>query len=181
MFEAVGIKKAIRFVWYQWFCFFIHISLPPVRVILLRLAGATIGSDVVLLDVSFVNLYHYGFSKVKIGNRCFVGDGVEFDTRGGVTLADDVTISNRVTVVTHINVGYKSHPLQKYFPTREQIVTLEKGCYIGTGAILLPGVVIGQEAVVGAGSVVTKRVTDRTVVAGIPAKKIRNIYGRSSA
>jgi len=46
-------------------------------------------------------------------------------------------------------------------------------CFIAVGAIILPGVKIGDEVIVGAGAVVTKDVPSNTVVAGNPARIIR--------
>ncbi|WP_228449232.1 LbetaH domain-containing protein [Duncaniella dubosii] len=43
------------------------------------------------------------------------------------------------------------------------------------GAIILPGVTVGENAIVAAGAVVTKDVAENTIVAGIPAKYIRDI------
>ena len=43
------------------------------------------------------------------------------------------------------------------------------------GAIILPGVTVGENAIVAAGAVVNKDVADNTIVAGVPAKKIKNI------
>lgn len=169
--KTVGIWKAIRFVWFFMFCEILRWSLPPVRVWLLRLSGARVGRDTVIFDVRFANLYHYGFSKLTIGNRCFLGDEVMLDVRGGITLEDDVTISNRANIVSHINVGYPDHPLQKTYPTKEARVVIRRGAYIGTGAIILPGVTIGKESVVAAGAVVTKSVPDHAMVAGVPAVK----------
>ena len=174
-YETIGFPKAFRFLWYSWYSWGIKQSLPPVRTWLLRLAGAKIGRDSVLLDVRFANLYHYGFSRLVIGDRCFVGDEVMFDMRGGITFGNDVTIANRVNVTTHINVGYPGHPLQKKYPMKEAVVTVSDGAYIGAGAIILPGVTIGRESVVGAGAVVTKNVPAHTVVAGVPAKVIKKL------
>jgi acetyltransferase-like isoleucine patch superfamily enzyme len=173
--ETIGVGRALRFLWYWWFTWLLHICLPPVRVLLLRFAGAKIGSDTIILDVVFVNVYHYGFSKIRIGKRCYVGDGVMIDVRGGVALEDDVTLSNRVCVVSHINVGYPEHPLQRYFPTKESKVTIQKGVYVGTAAIILSGVSIGRESVIGAGAVVTKNIPSRVVAHGVPAKVVRSI------
>ncbi len=173
--QAIGFTKALRFVWFGWYAGLLHISLPPVRVWLLRLAGATIGQDTVIFDVRFANLYHYGFSRLSIGNRCFLGDEVMLDLRGGITLEDDVTVSNRSNIVTHINVGYADHPLQKAYPTKESRVTVKRGAYIGTAATILPGVTIGSESVVGAGAVVTKDVRSKIVVVGVPAKPIKKV------
>ena len=167
--KTIGFAKAFKFVWYGFYAWFIHVSLPPVRVWLLRIAGARIGNDVVIFDVVFSNLYHYGFTKLSIGDRVFLGDQVMLDVRGGITLEDDVTVSNRSTIVSHINVGYPDHPLQSNYPTKESPVVLKKGSYIGTGTIILPGVTIGRESVVAAGAVVTKNVPDHVMVAGVPA------------
>lgn len=173
--QAIGFSKAIRYLWYSWYAWLIHCSLPPVRVWLLRLAGASVGSDTVIFDVQFSNLYHYGFKKLRIGNRCFLGDGVMLDVRGGIVLEDDVTLSNRTTLVSHINVGYPDHPLQTRYPTKEAKIRIQHGAYIGTGAILLPGVTVGERSIVGAGAVVTKNISDRTVAVGVPARSIKKI------
>lgn len=74
-----------------------------------------------------------------------------------------------------MNVGFSDHPLQKRYPTKEASVCIRKGAYIGTGAIILPGVTVGREAVIAAGAVVTKDVPDRTMVAGVPAKRKKRI------
>ena len=44
---------------------------------------------------------------------------------------------------------------------------------VGTNATILPNIVIGKNVYIGAGAVVTKNVEDNTVVAGIPAKPMR--------
>ncbi len=173
--ETIGIAKALRFIYYGWLVGLLHISLPPVRMMLLRIFGAHIGADTIIMDVRFANLYHYGFKKIRIGNRCFIGDEVLLDARGGILLEDEVTISNRVSVVTHINVGYPQHPLQRTYPSKEAKVVIQKGAYIGTGAILLPGITIGRESVVGAGAVVTKDVAASTVVVGTPAREVKKL------
>ena len=51
---------------------------------------------------------------------------------------------------------------------------IEEGAIIGANSTLLPGVKIGRKAIVGAGSVVTRDVPDYAVVAGNPAKVIKN-------
>jgi len=50
-----------------------------------------------------------------------------------------------------------------------------RGCLIGMGAILLEGVKIGAGSIVGAGAVVTKDVPAGVVVAGVPAKLMREL------
>ena len=173
--QSIGLTKAVRFVWYGWYCWLLQISLPPVRNVLLRLAGAKVGIDTVVMDVKFTNVYHYGFSRLTVGDRCFLGDEVMLDVRGGIRLEHDVTVSNRCSIISHINVGYKDHPLQVVYPTKESLVVLKHGAYIGTGATILPGVSVGAGSVVGAGAVVTKNVPAGVVVVGVPAKVMKRL------
>jgi UDP-2-acetamido-3-amino-2,3-dideoxy-glucuronate N-acetyltransferase len=52
---------------------------------------------------------------------------------------------------------------------------VKKGASIGSNATILCGITIGENSIVGAGSVVTKDVLSNTIVAGNPARKLRNI------
>ena len=61
---------------------------------------------------------------------------------------------------------------------RSYPVKLGHDVWVGHGAIILPGVTIGTGAAIGAGSVVTKDVAPFTVVAGVPAKPIRERFPR---
>ena len=54
-------------------------------------------------------------------------------------------------------------------------VTIGDNCWIGGGAVICPGVTLGNNVVVGAGSVVTKSFGDNVVIAGNPAKVIREL------
>ncbi|MDB5280397.1 MAG: acetyltransferase [Ferruginibacter sp.] len=56
-----------------------------------------------------------------------------------------------------------------------------RNCFIAVGAIILPGVKIGNGVIVGAGSVVTKDVPDNCIVAGNPARVIREEIRMNSA
>ena len=175
-FRHIGIQKALSFVGYSLLGKLLHwVIVPQIRSLILQLFGAKIGTNAIVQDVSFANLYHYGFTKLVIGKRCFIGDDVLIDCRGGVELEDDVTVSNRTNIITHINVGYDDHPAQKHYPTKEEKVILKKGVYIGTAVTILPGVIIGEASIVGAGAVVTKSVSPKTVVAGVPAKVIKKL------
>ena len=60
------------------------------------------------------------------------------------------------------------------FPVEFRPIVIQDYAWIGAGAILLPGVEIGEGSVVAAGAVVTKSVQPYSVVAGIPARKIKD-------
>ena len=68
-------------------------------------------------------------------------------------------------------IGTRSHIIA-HGPTKAGEVKIGKCVYIGYGALVLPGVTIGDYALIGAGSVVTKNVSPRMVVAGVPAKEL---------
>jgi acetyltransferase-like isoleucine patch superfamily enzyme len=57
---------------------------------------------------------------------------------------------------------------------KKEPVSIKERAFIGNNAIILPGVVIGEQAIVGAGAVVTKSVGPKMVVAGIPARVMKN-------
>jgi serine acetyltransferase len=54
-------------------------------------------------------------------------------------------------------------------------IVIEDNAWIGTGAIILDNVRVGRNAVVGAGAVVTKDVPARSVVAGVPARVVKEL------
>ncbi len=90
-----------------------------------------------------------------------------------------VTIGDRVLLGPAVQIYTATHPLD----ARTRARGLESGSpvvighdvWIGGGAIVLPGITIGDRAVIGAGSVVTKDVPADVVVAGNPARVVREL------
>lgn len=174
--REIGLKKAFRFGCLTVLLLFYKLMIfPQLRVLYLRLLGVRIGKNVVVHSTAFFNYYHRGFSALKIGDSCFIGDGALLDLAHEIVMFDNVTIAERVTLLTHTNVGYRDHPLQSHFPPVVKPVVLEQGAFVGASATILPGVTIGECAFVAAGSVVTKDVPPRTLVGGVPARVIRQI------
>lgn len=172
--KEIGIGKVLRYVLFSlWQYLFGVMFISPLRVWLLRVFGAQIGRNTVIERIRLDNLYRTGIAGITIGNNCYLGDGVALDTADRITLGDDVTLSFDVMVLTHTNVGYKDHPLQAHIPSVAKPVMFKKGCFIGVRAVILPGITIGEGAAVAAGAVVTKNVPAKTLVGGVPAKRIR--------
>lgn len=179
--NEIGLKKTIKYTAFSLIAVFYHLlidhifNFPQARKLFLQTLGSTIGKDSILMNMKFLNWHHSGFKGLQIGKECFIADEVLIDLYDKVTLGDRVTIAQRVNILTHLNVGYKDHPLQKYFPRTSKKVIFENGSVVGAASTILPGVVVGEESFVAAGSVVVKNVPKRTLVAGVPAKEIRKI------
>ena len=113
-----------------------------------------------------------------------VGDVIIGDhTRVGLhnTVIGPVTIGNHVNLAQGITVTALNHNFaEKDLRIDEQgvsttPVTIGDDIWIGANAVILPGVTIGNHSVVAAGAVVTKDVPPHTLVAGVPAKIIKEL------
>lgn len=111
-----------------------------------------------------------------------VGDVIIGDhTRIGLhnTIIGPVTIGSHVNLAQGITITALNHNFddsekridQQGISTKE--VVLEDDIWVGANAVILPGVTIGKHAVVAAGAIVTKDVPPHSLVAGVPAKVIR--------
>jgi acetyltransferase-like isoleucine patch superfamily enzyme len=92
-----------------------------------------------------------------------------------------VTIGSHVNLAQGITVTALNH---NFADTSKRIdeqgvntmpVTIEDDVWIGANAVVLPGVRIGTHAVVAAGAIVTKDVPPHSLVAGVPAKVIKQL------
>jgi acetyltransferase-like isoleucine patch superfamily enzyme len=172
--DEIGWARAARFAFFSFALLPYRLALfPPLRTAWLRLLGAKIGARVVLHDVRFFNLYRRGIRGLTVGNDCFLGGECLLDLAEGICLEDQVTLAERVLILTHTNVGYRDHPLQRYFPPVAAPVVIGRGSFLGANVTVLPGVRIGEGSFVAAGSVVTADVPAHTLVAGIPARALR--------
>lgn len=125
--------------------------------------------------------------QIKIGDYCYLGENSYIWSAKMIKIGDRVLISHNVNIYdsdTHpINpkqrhaqfeaIIIEGHP--KNIDLKEEQINIEDDVWIGTNSIILKGVTIGKGAIVGAGSVVTKDVPPYTIVAGNPAKSIREI------
>jgi acetyltransferase-like isoleucine patch superfamily enzyme len=115
----------------------------------------------------------------KVGKNCKISSHTFICE--GVTIEDDAFIGHGVTFINDIyprSTNSDGH-LQTESDWKVERTMVKKGASIGSGATILSNVVIGENAIVGAGCVVTKDVPANTVVAGNPAKVLRQIPPRS--
>lgn len=125
---------------------------------------------------------------VRIGRWCYVGEGSRIWSQDSVEIGDYVLISHLVDI--HDSDG---HPLERtarradterilrgqpYVSSPQVVkapVVIEDDVWIGFKASILKGVRVGRGAIVAAGSVVTREVAPFTLVAGNPAKFVREL------
>lgn len=113
------------------------------------------------------------YTKLHIGDNCFIGRKVFLDLADEIFLEKDSVISEGVSIITHQDVGNRM--IKKFYDRKQAKVVVKEGAFIGANSTVLCGVTIGKCAVVGAGAVVTKDVEDYCVVGGVPAKFIKKL------
>jgi acetyltransferase-like isoleucine patch superfamily enzyme len=144
-----------------------------------------LGKDVKIFD--FVNLYGCSIDdnskigafveiqkNVNIGKNCkisshtFICEGVKID--------DNVFVGHNVTFINdkYPRATNTDGSLQTEADWNVVETTIKKGASIGSSATIMCGITIGENAIVGAGSVVTRDVPANAVVAGVPARLIKN-------
>jgi len=124
-------------------------------------------------------------AELHIGNNTFIG-GSRLLCSKKIMIGNDVLISFDTTIVDHdshsIFFKHRKNDVTNWFQNKKdwthvnrQPVIIKDKAWIGMHSIILKGVTIGEGAIVGAGSVVTSDVPPWTIVAGNPARIIREL------
>jgi carbonic anhydrase/acetyltransferase-like protein (isoleucine patch superfamily) len=110
---------------------------------------------------------------LRIGDRCVIGRGSHIIAHHSLVIGDDV-FTGPYVYITDQNHGYADpdEPIGRQMP-QNAAVRIGSGSWLGAGAVVLPGACIGRNVVVAAGSVVRGTIPDRCVVAGVPARVVR--------
>lgn len=141
-------------------------------------AGITIGADCFVMKNAILHVYNFRdlpHAGITIGARALIGEGCVLRGQGGIAIGDDVYLAPLVQIlaVNHV-FNDITRPISHQGITAQGIA-IEQGAWIGAGAILLDGVRVGRNAVVGAGAVVSRDVAAYTLVAGNPARVVRDL------
>jgi acetyltransferase-like isoleucine patch superfamily enzyme len=142
-------------------------------------AGARVGDESIIGDLAQVR------ERSTVGRETVIGRGTAVD--------NDVTVGDRVKVQTNVYLTAftiveddvfvgpgasttNDDTMNRHGADYQTIgATLRRACRVGGSAVLVPGVEVGEEAFVAAGAVVTKDVAPRSLVAGVPARELRQV------
>ncbi len=115
-------------------------------------------------------------AKLSIGGRTSIWYGTVISARSEITIGSNCAISWNCTILDNDMHEIVFRPEDARSP-KGNYVRIADHVWIGAGSTILKGVTIGENAVVAAGSLVTRDVPPNTLVAGSPAKVVKEIAG----
>lgn len=123
--------------------------------------------------IQYIRYLKYRFKGYDIDITTEMERGLTLDKLAphGIHIGKRTIIASGSTILCH-----KLSRHAKSFPYIIVEIFIGDDCLIGKGATIMPGVIIGDNVVVGAGSVVTKNVPNNVIVAGNPAKVIKEKF-----
>jgi acetyltransferase-like isoleucine patch superfamily enzyme len=168
-----------------------------------RAPGLLLGEGVELPDDAMVGGYVVIHAGAKIGAGCKIGDHAQI--RDNVTLGAGTLVGRATSVDPGVVTGERVSIQTGVYVTEGTVIEddvfvgpgvtmtndntmgrhaadeplrgpqLRRSCRIGGGVVLCPGVEVGEEAFIAAGAVVVDDVPPRAVMAGVPARKLREV------
>ena len=128
----------------------------------------SIGHDSTLEDFTIVN---NGLGPVHLGNHVFIGASNVII--GPIKIHDHVMTAQHV-VMSGLNHGFDDVSVAfRYQPCTTSEIVIEEGCWIAANVVITSGVTVGKYSIIAAGSVVTKSVPEYSMVAGNPARLLK--------
>lgn len=109
---------------------------------------------------------------IDIGNYVFIGPGVRISAANKISIGDNCLIASNVYITDSDWHGIYNRVA---LPTDYTPVTIGNNVWLGDSCTVIKGVTIGDNSVIGANAVVTQDVPANVIVAGNPAKVVKNL------
>ncbi len=143
-------------------------DMPEIRALFARITGKPVDERFALFPPFYTD-----FGKnITVGKGVFFNSGCRLQDQGGITIGDGSLLGHNVVLAT---LDHELDPAHRNDMHPAPIV-IGRHVWIGANATVCPGVTIGDGAVVAAGAVVTRDVAANTVVGGVPARSIKEIF-----
>jgi len=121
-----------------------------------------------------IRLWWLRRSGITIGHNTMISMGAHLDVhRGRIVIGDNCLITHGCYIMSHDGAAKMVNPGSD----GNGVVVIGNNVFVGVNSVILPNVTIGDNSVVGAGAVVTSDVPPATVVAGSPARVIKQLTG----
>lgn len=116
---------------------------------------------------------------IKIGDNVSIQSDCHIGAINNITIGNNVVIASKVYICDHSHgetnfESLKTRPALRRLYSKGPVI-IKNNVWLGEGVVVLSGVTIGENCIVGANSVVTKSFPSNCVLAGIPAKIIKEI------
>ena len=142
-------------------------DLDEIRQLFSKLIGSEVSDDFRLFPP-----FATDFGKnIHLGKNVFINSGCKFQDQGGIYIGDNALIGHNVVLAT---LNHEENP-EKRGNLIPAPIKIGNDVWIGSNVTVLSGVTIGDGAIIAAGAVVTKDVGEKTVVAGVPARYMRDV------
>lgn len=143
--------------------------------------SVSLGDEVYLAPDVWINIVSTAGSpepEIVLGSGCKIGRRSTISSRNQIILEEDVLLAPSVLIMDH-NHEFSdiSRPIHAQGVTEGGRIKIEKNCWLGHGAVVVCNhgeLTLGRNSVVGANAVVTRSFPPFSVVAGNPAKLLRN-------
>ena len=142
---------------------------PRLRAVYLKFLGASIGSNVRIENIRFIQI-QYSLENLQCGNNVFIGTGVIIDLSSRISIGDYSLISPNCSLITHQDAGeFINNKLSRLYPRKYLPIVIKENVWIGADTTILPGTIIDSLTVIGAKSLVIGNIPSMVMAAGIPA------------
>jgi len=127
--------------------------------------------------VGRLRIAYFRKAGIAIGKDCMISSGAKLDVSGGrIIIGDRCTITHGCIILSHDRAKKRIDPHDK----GQGVVRLGNDVFVGVNSVILRDVTIGDYSIIAVGSVVTKDVPPQVVVAGNPARVIKEFSSTKS-